>query len=113
MQAVQLLLMHGAETHHLNRYRQPAEKLATSEQCLALFAQFRRDGELCRQELREELEAIRERNKKVAQEKLAMSEALCAPLHHPDLQGNNGVNPRIAPLLSVLLPFACSTSALF
>jgi hypothetical protein len=78
MQAVQLLLMYGAETLHLNKYRQPAESLTTNEECLALFAQVRRDGELCRQELREKLETLRERNRRVAQDALAMSDALCA-----------------------------------
>jgi len=79
VQAVQLLIMYGADASIQNRYKQTARYLALSEECLQLFDLLERDGELCRHDLRDRLDDDRAEAAALKEEAAAEHERLCAP----------------------------------
>lgn len=79
MQAVQLLIMYGADASIQNCYMQTPPYLALSDECLQLFDLLERDGELCRHDLRQRLADDREEAAALQQEKAAEQERRCAP----------------------------------
>ena len=59
VQAIQLLAMHGAEVGARNKFRKTAEQLCTDQKCLQTMAKLREEGDLYRQELRDNLKELR------------------------------------------------------
>lgn len=83
VQSIKLLLMHGAQAHHENRHKQVAERLCTDSTCLQVFEQLRKDGDLCRQDLREHLADCRAAATDAATARAAAATAACVPLPLP------------------------------
>lgn len=85
LQAIQLLIMYGADASIQNSYMQTARYLALSDECLKLFDMLEHDGELCRQDLRDRLEDDRAEAAARKEERAAEQERMCAPCdgtHH-------------------------------
>jgi hypothetical protein len=80
MQAIKLLLMYGAEVHHANKFKQIPERLCTDEGCLKVFSQLKREGDLCRQEMRERLHDCRQEKNRSAQLEQSGYASLCVSL---------------------------------
>lgn len=78
--AIKLLLAHGAAANFQNKYKQTPEALCTDEECLKLFSTLRRDGDLCRQEMRDQLEDARAQAMRSAATQPLSNARTCAAL---------------------------------
>lgn len=79
VQAVQLLIMYGADASIQNCFKLTPPYLALSEECLKLFDLLDRDGELCRHDLRQRLADDRDEAAALKAERAAEQERRCAP----------------------------------
>lgn len=112
MQAVQLLIMYGADASIQNRFKLTPSYLALSDECLQLFDVLDRDGELCRHDLRQRLAEDREEAAALKAERAAEEERRCAPASNQEASASTFPLPHsLALLFSNLSVPACFQQA--
>ena len=74
VQAIQLLMMYGADAGIENKYKQTPVYLTVDEKCIEQFETLEAEGELCRAALQDRLEDDRHEAKRLGEERAAAEE---------------------------------------